>query len=393
MARGVVPLSEAKVRRAKARERGYKLFDGGGLFLYVSPTGTKSWRMKYRSPVSGKDRTLTFGLYPDVGLADARRRRGEARRYIAVGDDPMDVRRRGAGVRHTWEDAVKGYLDHATMGKSQRTRQRRRMEIYLYPTIRRRDVAEVTRLDVVDAVTRIAAEKPETARRVLALARAVMRWAAAREWVEVNRLNDLDARMLIPASPDQHYPTLTDPAEIGGLIRAIETYPDIITRHALLWAILTASRPGNVRLAQWNQVVDDEWHIPPDEMKSGRPHWVPLSPWALDILETMRSVSDSRYIFPSPVYRDRPMSNNTLNMALQRLGYRGQIVAHGLRAMFSTVAHEHLEAHGIHSMVIEAQLSHKEPDAVKDAYNHAQYRADRVRLMVWWDKWLRSQVE
>ena len=384
MARRIVPLTDAKCKKAKPKERPYKLFDGGGLYLYVLPSGAKSWRLKYRDPLSGKEKTLTFGLYPDVSLREARAKREEAKARIDSGERPGGERR----TEKTFSEVAEEYFSALDLSESHERRQRRRMEVYLLPHIGRRPISKITRAEVIDLLDPIDREKVETIRRVFGLAAAVFRYAAARDYIPHPILSGID-RSFLPKKRERHYPTITDPERIGHLLRAIDTYPDEITRRALLFGILTASRPGNVRMAKWEQIGGDTWTIPAEEMKTSRPHVVPLSAQAARLLDEARYwAGESVYCFPSPIYRDRPMSDNTLNLALKRLGFSGQIVSHGFRAMFSTVAHERTAEHGCGTLVIEAQLAHKERNEVKAAYNRALYLDERRRLMQWWADWL-----
>ena len=390
----IPPLSELQVRRAKPKEKAYKLFDGGGLYLYVSPAGGKSWRMKYKAQ-DGKYKTLTFGLYPAVGLKEAREKREAVRRKLEAGEDPRAEKREKQAVP-SFEAIARRYLEDAhakgKIGESQLTRQTRRLELYVFPRFGATPITEVSRPQIIEIIEELATDKAETASRVLTLIGAVYRFAAAREIVPHNIVADIDRKSLIPSRRDRHFPTLTDPRDIAGLLLAVEGYPDEIVKRALLFQILTAVRPGNIRLAKWEQIDGGRWIIPGDEMKGGRPHVVPLSGWALRVLEEVRRYGESRYIFPSPVYRDRPISENTLGYALKRLGYKDKIVPHGFRAMFSTVAHERIAEHGVHSLAIEAQLAHKERNEVKAAYNHAEYLDERKRLMEWWAEWLEGLI-
>jgi integrase len=382
MALTATPLTDAKVKTAKPRERAYKLFDGGGLFLYVAPSGTKTWRLKYRDPRTRKERQATLGKYPALSLKEARKRRDEFKEALESGDVP------GRSAARTFEEVALEYIDRARIGESHKKRQIGRLRRYLFGQLGALDIKDVRRGDVIACIDAISDEKAETKRRVFTLAAAVFRYAATREYVEHSILSDID-RSFLPKKRENHYPTLTKKEDVAALLRAIDAYPDEITKRALLFAILTAQRPGNIRLAKWSQIVGDVWMIPAEEMKMKRPHAVPLSQAALDVLDEVRTFSGaSEYIFPSPLYLDRPMSDNTMNMALKRLGYKNKIVAHGFRAMFSTIAHEHLSEHGCSPLAIEAVLAHKEVNEVKAAYNHATYEREKRVLLAWWAGWL-----
>jgi len=382
VARQAVPLSDTKIKNAKPKEKPYKLFDGGGLFLYVAPSGTKTWRLKYRDPRTKKEKQETLGKYPAISLKKARGKRDEFKNALEAGELP------GKSVARTFEKVALEYIARSRIGDSHRKKQIGRLRRYLLGRLGMIDVRDIRRGDVIACIDAISDEKIETKRRVYSLAAAVLRHAATREYVEYSVLSDID-KSFLPNKQENHYPTLTKKEDIAALLRAIETYPDEITKRALLFAILTAQRPGNIRFAKWSHIIGDTWVIPADEMKMKRPHAVPLSQKALDVLDEMQTFSgSSEYIFPSPIYLNRPMSENTMNMALKRLGYKGKIVSHGFRAMFSTMAHEHLSEHECSPLSIEALLAHKERNEVKAAYNHATYDREKRVLVEWWEKFI-----
>ena len=402
MATRIPPLTDMQVKRAKPKEKAYKLFDGGGLFLWVSSTGAKSWRLKYRSPETGKEKTITLGLYPDFSLGQAREWRQAMRSLIKRGIDPAlqrkeqerqaEEERRRLGM--TFDAVAEEFFDHKTrISEGHKARQRRRLEMYVSPWVGAKPIDTIERKDIVECIKRIEERGTlETAHRVFGLCVEIFSYAAAHELIPYNILRDIDKANLFKKPDERNYPTITDPEEIGHLLRDIWAYnANLITRMALRLAIYTASRPGNIRLAEWSEIDLEakEWIIPAEKMKMKRKHIVPLSRQALAVIEEIRPLTgNSPYLFPSPAYRSRPMSNTTLNMALKRMGYKDRIVAHGFRAMFSTIAHERLKEHGYHPIVIEKALAHEERNAVKAAYNHAEYLEERRGLLQWWADWL-----
>jgi len=385
MARGVVPLSDAKVRGAKPKAKGYKLFDGGGLFLWVSTKGAKSWRMKYRNPMTGKDATLTFGLYPDISLSKARELREEVRRKIAEGIDP----RFASSGTLSFEEAAKSWIAMQThLSASHHNKQSRRIELYLLPTLAQKPIDAVTRKDISDIAVDLASRgKIETANRVISIASQILKYAVARGMIEHNVAADIDKATLLPKRDRKSFRTITDPEEIGHLLRAIDEYPGHhIVGQALKLLPLLAVRPGELRNMEWAEIDGALWHIPAGKMKSRKAHTVPLPSKSLEIIERMRAVTgEDRYVFRSVTHRNKPLSENTLNVALKRIGYGDMIVSHGFRAMFSTIAHERS---GFPHEVIEAQLAHTVGNDVSRAYNRATYLDERRRLMEWWAAWL-----
>lgn len=388
MARKIAPLSDAKIKKAKPKTKLYKLFDGGGLYLAVLPSGAKSWRMKYNDPLTQREKTETLGLYPDVSLAAARRARDEIRAALAAGRTP-------ARRDMTLAEISDAFLSRKNIGESHLRRQRRRLELYILPTFGRMTPDEISRADLVDVLRAIDDRgKNETARRVFSLVSEVLRFAVASGWADHNILSDIRPGDILRPKNEKHMRTLTDPDEISRLMSTIRDYPGRdITMLALEMLALTAVRPGNIRSARWEDIDTDRalWSIPAEQMKMKNAHIVPLSPQALDVLRRVSVFTgDCALVFPSPLYRDRPMSENTLNFALRRLGWGDRIVAHGFRAMFSTIAHERISEHGCDPLVIEAALAHKERDEVKAAYNRAVYLDQRRTLMEWWGEWLQG---
>jgi integrase len=216
---------------------------------------------------------------------------------------------------------------------------------------------------------------------------SVLRYGVARGLIEHNVAADIDRATLIPPPAKNHMRTITDPEEIGHFVRAVKEYPGYwVTSRALLLQLYTATRPGEARGMRWEEIGGDLWHIPAGRMKMKRPHTVPLSSAAREIIEEMRGFSgDSEFVFPSPFSKARPISNNTVNVAIKRIGYGDKLVAHGLRSMFSTIAHERS---GFPHEVIEAQLAHAVGNETSRAYNRAEYLEERRKLMEWWAGWL-----
>ena len=383
-----MPLTDVIVRKAEARSASYKLPDGRGLYLLVMPNGHKYWRMRYSW--RGKENTLAFGVYPDVSLKMARMKRDEARLTLAQGLNPKTGRASG----RLFEDVAREWFAkniQAVRSEGHAQTVLSRLEHLIFPSLGHRPAGEITAQDILNMLRPLEARGVlETAHRVLQICGQVLRYAVARG--EAERDPTADLRGALPPKKPKHHASLTDTAEVAGLVRAIESFTGGKVVHcALRFSLLTFARPGEIRHAEWSEVDLDaeEWRIPAEKMKKRRPHIVPLSRQAAEVLVEMRGVSGhGRYVFPSLrnlARGDRPMSENTIAAALRRMGYeKEQMSAHGFRSLASTLLHEN----DWPSDVIERQLAHVEGNAVRAAYNHAEYLPERRRMMQWWADYL-----
>ncbi len=383
-------LTELKVKQARGREESYKLTDGRGLYLLVRPNGGKWWRFDYR--YGGKRKTLSMGVYPDVSLKKARNRLDEARLQLADGIDPGALRRaeKGAG-KDTFEAVAREWLQNmrADWVDSYYTKVVRRLETDIFPWIGFRPAGDITAPELLACLRRIESRGAvETAHRVKTTAGQIFRYAIATGRAE--RDISADLRGALKSRKKGHHASITDPVEIGALLRAIEDYQgDHVTRCALKLAPLTFVRPGELRYAEWPEIDQEaaEWRIPAHKMKMNAPHIVPLSRQALAVLDDLRPLTGrGRYLFPGARSAERPMSENTVNAALRRLGYtKEQMTGHGFRSMASTRLNE---SQRWHTDAIERQLAHGERNNVRAAYNYAEHLAERRRMMQWWVDYL-----
>lgn len=370
-----------------------KHFDGGGLYLEITPAGGRYWRWKYR--FAGREKRLAFGVYPEVSLKQARERRDEARRLLQGGADPGALRKADkARERHeaenTFEAVALAWLAHQAPKWTERTHGaiKASLESYAFPKLGARPLAQVRPREVADVVKAVEAQgKGEAAARLLQRIRAVYRFAVVHERIELNPMLDLQPGELLQPRQVTHRAALPD-AELPAFLAKLESYGgDPTTLHALRLLMLTATRPGELRGARWDEIDEAAavWRIPAERMKMREPHTVPLSRQALQVLADMRPISGARLlVFPSPFYPGKALSENTLNSALARMGYKGIASAHGFRALFSTVANECGHAPD----VIERQLAHIERNRVRAAYNRAAYLHERAALLQWWADYL-----
>ena len=370
-----------------------KHFDGAGLYLELTKAGGRYWRMKYRH--GGKEKRLAFGVYPAVGLKAARDLATAARKVLETGDDPGEVRKaEKAKTTHeaanTLEAVALDWLDHQASRWESETmgRIRASLQADIFPALGTRPMASIKAGEVMAAVKKIEARGAgDQANRVLQRVKSVYRWAVTHERIETNPMLDLVPSEILKPREVQHRAALPE-KELPDFIAKLDAYVgDPHTIHALRLLMLTATRPGEVRGARWAEFDLDAalWTIPPERMKMRSEHRVPLSTQALEVLADMQALSaDSVLVFPSPVYRSKPLSENTFNSALARMGYKNTATAHGFRALFSTVANEH----GWNPDVIERQLAHKEQNEIRAAYHRTTYMQDRTKLMQWWADYL-----
>lgn len=383
-------LTATEVRNAKPDAKPRRLWDGGGLYLEVRPNGGKWWRLKYRFPKGAKEKLLSMGTYPDVSLKEARDRRDEARGLLEKGIDPGERRKAAKetteGATHTFEVLAREWYARflPSWVESHAARIMRRLEADVFPWIGGRPIAEVAAPELLAVLRRIEERGAvETAHRVKSNCGQIFRYAIATGRAVRDPSQDL--RGALPPPAKKNHPFLKDPKTIGALLRAIEGYDGhLVTKCALQLAPLVFVRPGELRRAEWSEIDLDaaEWRIPAEKMKAREQHIVPLSRQAVAILEELYPLTGSgRYCFPSVRAASRPMSENTVNAALRRLGYtKEEMTGHGFRSIASTLLNEQ----GWHRDAIERQLAHAERNGVRAAYNHAEHLPERRRMMQAW---------
>jgi integrase len=382
-------LTDAAARSAKLREKSYKLGAGGGLYLLVNPNGSKWWRFKYR--LFGREKLLSFGVYPEVPLKEARERRDEARKLVKKHHDPSVERQTARRVGEDNFEAVarEWYAKHSpSWVEAHSGKILRRLERRVFPYLGKQPVGEIGAPSLLAVMRRIEhSGKVETAHRVLQSCGRIFRYAIATG--RAQRDPSADLKGALPPKQGKHLATIVDPKKIGELLRAIDGYEGSpTTQAALKLAPLTFVRPGELRAAEWAEfrLEDAEWRIPAERMKMKAPHIVPLSKQALAVLEELqRHTGSGRLLFPGLANRSRHMSANTVNGALRRLGYTAEeMTGHGFRSMASTLLNEQ----GWHRDAIERQLAHGERDAVRAAYNYAEHLPERRKMMQKWADYL-----
>jgi integrase len=390
-------LADVAIRNAKPEAKAYKLADGAGMFLLVTPAGGRLWRLKYR--IDGREKLLALGAYPEIGLSDARKRREEARALIAQGKDPSREKQRDKARSRIQATDTFTAISNEYCAKRRRDGEKgwssatATRSVYLLSlltgSIGRMPIADIEPADVLAAVRKIEAKgNLESARRTLQLASMVFRYAVATARLRSDPTRDLRGALTAPTVT--HYGAITDAKGVGELLRAIDGYKGQgLTKLALQFAPHVFVRPGELRHAEWEEFDLDAgvWNIPAGKMKMGKAHHVPLSKQALAILKQLHAATGpTGYAFPSIRSRTRPMSENTLNAALRRLGYTSEeMTAHGFRAMASTLLNE---SGKWNPDAIERALAHADGDKVRAAYHRGAHWQERVGMAQWWSDYL-----
>lgn len=369
---------------AKSKDKPYKLADSHGLYIVIMPTGTKSWRCNYKS--AGKNKTHTFGRYPHITLAEARRLNLE----FKYSDEATQTTPTFDEIKREW------YLHKLPSLKNTKHRQQviYRLDTFASPAIGKMQLDQIKRADLVKIVQSVQSRNVkghatvETAHRVAMHMRQVFDYAVDLGKVESHPASGL-SRVL--KAPKVKHMTCIPVNEAKDLIRAIYNYEEPIPRAGLILALLTFLRTTELRLLEWRDIKDGKFFlIPESRMKMAKPHVVPLSPQVLEVLEAIKNTTcEYRYILNSEVKPNAPICENTLLFSLYRMGYKGKMTVHGFRSLASTVLNERSPfSHD----VIERQLAHKESDQVRAAYNRADYLDERIKMMAWWGDWVTSHL-
>lgn len=388
-----MPLTDITVRNAKPTDKAQKLSDAGGLYLMVHPNGSKYWRLKYR--ILGKEKVLAMGIYPQISLADARTRRDEAKKLLANRQDPSEVKQSlkveaKLEAANTFELVAREWLSKKATKQVDKTRTRnlRILEINIFKHIGSSPINKVTPKALLFALHKMEQRGiVDSAHRALQLCGEVFRYAIATERAQA----DLSLVLKGALSPvkEKHHASITDAKGVADLLKSIDIYEgNILTQNALKLAPLLFVRPGELRNAEWSEMDLDacEWRIPAHKMKMKAVHIIPLAKQAIEIFKEIKSINgDGKYVFPGLRSTDRPMSENTVNAALRRLGFeKGEMTGHGFRSMASTILHEQ----GWPPEAIERQLAHAERNKVKAAYNYAEHLPKRREMMQSWADYL-----
>jgi integrase len=387
-------LTQLKITSAKPKAKPYNLSDGQGLALVIQPTGSKLWRFRYR--FAGQAKTLHIGPWPGTSLADAREKCREARKAIDTGLDPvLEKKRAKVTARYaaatTFKEVAQEYLEKcAREGRAAVTLDKIRWLLAIaYPLIGTHPISSITPTEALAVLRKVEGTgRYESARRMRSILSRVFRYGIATARCDRDVAADLRGALTTPKV--RHHAAVTDPEEVGILLRTVDSYPgQEATRMALRLSAHLFVRPGELRQAEWSEIDFEKaiWAIPIEKMKMRRPHKVPLSRQVLAMFEELREISGHRqHLFPCMGSPRRPMSENCVNQALRRLGYStDEMTAHGFRAMAATLLNEMGQWN---PDAIERQLAHQEVSSVRRAYARGEYWDERVAMMQHWSDYL-----
>ncbi|MCZ8184215.1 MAG: tyrosine-type recombinase/integrase [Beijerinckiaceae bacterium] len=390
-----MPLTDTAIRNAKPGGKIIKLSDGGGLQLWVMPNGSKLWNLAYRD-LQRKQRKLSFGIYPGVGLADARKKRDEAKKLLASGVDPgqqkrLDKLTKAIITATTFRAVAEEHLDKQKReGRSESTITKNRYLLeQAFPAIGERPVADIKAAEILAILKHLERKGTlETAKRVRATIGAVIRYAIATARAENDPTTALAGAIIAPKVKNRA--AILDPVALGAFLRAVELFDGQLTTKAALRLLpLVFTRPGELRMAEWREfdLANARWVIPASRTKMRREHEMPLAHQAVAVLTELHALSGrGRLVFPGLRTVERPISENTLNASMRRMGYSNEdVTAHGFRATASTL----LNQSGKFSPdAIERALAHQDPDPVRRVYNRSAYWKERVEMAQWWADYL-----
>jgi integrase len=383
-------LTDTAIRQAKAEASDRKLADSKGLYLLITATGSKLWRLKYR--IDGKEKKLALGSYPEVGLKEARARRDAARQSAQAGSDPSVLKREARFAKriaaaNTFGGIAEEYIAKLEAeGKAAVTTAKTRWLLSkLLPALGTRPIGEISPHELLAVLKKAErAGQRETARRLRSFSSRVFRYAVATARASIDPAQPLQGALVSPVA--KHHAAITEPVGFGKLLRSIEAYSgQPVTKLALRFTPHVYQRPGELRKAEWSEIDFDKavWTIPAERMKQRQPHRVPLSRQALAILrETAELSGGGRYIFPKLGSPLKPMCENAINGALRRMGYGpNDMTAHGFRSTASSLLNESGKWSGD---AIERSLSHADGNQVRAAYHRGAHWSERVEMAQWW---------
>ncbi|EAO9965154.1 tyrosine-type recombinase/integrase [Salmonella enterica] len=384
-------LTARQISTAKPTEKPYKLSDGGGLYLLVNPNGSRYWRMKYR--YAGKEKLLSIGVYPDVTLAEARDKRTQAKRILAAGDDPSEVKQaereaKNLAVNNSFELLALEWHEHKkpnwSSGYADDIMEYLRKDIF--PYIGKKAITDIKPITMLSVLKKMEARGVlDKLKKTRQACRQIFTYAIITGRAEFNPVTDLAGALKTPKQ--QHFPHLM-PTQIGPFIHAVNTYSGSkVTRIATLLLMYTSVRTIELRASEWTEfdLDSDLWQIPKERMKMRRPHLVPLSRQVKSHLLELKEITGwGRYVFPGRNDAHKPMSEASINQVIKRIGFAGKVTGHGFRHTMSTILHEK----GFNSAWIEAQLAHADRNTIRGTYNHAQYLDGRREMLQWYADYL-----
>ncbi|MCX9016876.1 tyrosine-type recombinase/integrase [Citrobacter portucalensis] len=380
-------LTVRQIDTAKPKEKPYKLSDGGGLYLEVTTNGSRYWRLKYR--YAGKEKRLAFGVYPEVSLAQAREKRDAAKKLLSAGNDPGELKKaEKIAQKLNYENTFEAIAREWHQLRADRWSLRYRDEIIdtfekdIFPYIGKRPIAEIKPMELLETLRRMEKRGAlEKMRKVRQRCGEVFRHAIVTGRAEYNPAPDLATALATPKKT--HFPFLTA-EELPHFLRDLAGYTgSVITKTATQIIMLTGVRTQELRFARWEDINFEKrlWEIPAEVMKMKRPHIVPMSDQVVELFESLKPITGLYpLVFVGRNDRTKPISKESVNQVIELLGYKGRLTGHGFRHTMSTILHEE----GFNSAWIETQLAHVDKNAIRGAYNHAQYLEGRREMMQWY---------
>jgi len=399
MARTTTPLTDTKIKTSKAKEKDYKLSDGGGLYLLVTKAGGKHWKLKYR--FDNKEKKLSLGAYPSISLSKARELREHYKSQIAINIDPNEVLKNQKATKE--QEAIKNQNTfqkialerlaqiESDISESHYKRSRNGLINDVFPFIGNKPIDNVVAEDIIYILqVMMKRDVRNSAKQVYHAISKTFKWAVANAKAKRNPAADIEVSEIIGKSNEKHYPTITDDTGIKNLLISIDEYSgEYSTKQALKMMAYTFVRTRNIRYLEWEEINFETkfWTIPEHKMKDRKEFIVPLTDTVINLLKDMQLYSGTaKYVFPSVKSKTTPMSDGALLGAVRRMGYsKNEFTPHGFRAMFSTLAHQKSK---FKFDVIETQLAHSIGNSVSQAYNRAKYLEERIELVQWWSDYL-----
>lgn len=393
MARTVRPLTFTEVNKAKPKDKEYTLSDGQGLMLSIRPSGSKVWLFKYQKPYTKKRTNISFGNFPEIGIADARKLRLDALSLLAKEIDPREHKQQQtqgklAELEHTFEKIAESWMvvKNSTVSEDYAKDIWRSFEIHVFPKLGKLPISRLTAIEAINTLKPIAAKGSlETVKRLCQRINEVMNFAVNTGVIHANPLNKIHAAFHAPKK--QNMPTIT-PEELPKFMTTLSRASIKLTTRCLIeWQLHTLTRPQESSGAKWSEIDWDKqiWVVPEKRMKNRREHSIPLTPQMIELLDVMKPISAHReFIFPADRDPKKPTNSQTANAAIKRMGYQGKLVSHGLRAIASTTLNEQ----GFNPDIIEAALSHVDSNEVRRAYNRTDYLEQRRPIMCWWSEYI-----
>jgi integrase len=404
MARIIAPLSEMKIKKAKPKDKVYKLFDGGGLYLEVKPSGKKTWRIKYR--LDNKEKTYTIGEYSIISLLQAREITKEIKNKVLQGIDPVQDRKnkivKDISDKKTFKDVSEEFLN---IKKDEWTlkhllNQESKLNNYVFEIIGNKSLKDISKSDIVAVLDNVVkkqifnskpGDKIALRKKIFLLVRQILRYSIHRDYLDLNVCEKIDINQIIPKKESKHIAAILDEKQFKYMVKALFDLEGVykVSQLSLKFLILTALRSGNVRRLQWdwidfkNKIVN----IPAEEMKVKKDFRIPLTDTLFDILLQAKEIKKSEFVFYSPAEKNKPLSESIFITMLKRAGIEGH-KPHGFRSSFSTFCYEHQKEHGFSSEVIETQLAHSVGNKVTRAYMRSDFLEERRELLKWWEDFL-----